>query len=80
MAESNTFKKVAEKIAEYRDIDVASITGETGFDSLGLDSLDIVELVMELEEEFGITIEVNEGLRTIGDVADMIDSLTGRGE
>jgi len=73
--EKNTFARVAEMIAENRDIDVAAITRETTFEDLGLDSLDTVELVMAFEEEFGISIEVNESLKSVGDVVDLIESL-----
>ena len=48
---------------------------ETTFESLGFDSLDTVELVMTFEEEFGVTLEVDENLKTIGDVVRLIDSM-----
>lgn len=70
-----TFEKVAQIIAENRDIDVSTIKMDTTFEELGFDSLDTVELVMTFEEEFGVTIEVNEGLKTIGDAVALIDSL-----
>jgi len=46
------FKKVVEIVADKLDIDAKEITPETTFEDLGADSLDIVELVMALEEEF----------------------------
>ncbi len=50
-------KKVADIIAEQLGVDVGEVKGEASFtDDLGADSLDIVELVMALEEEFGIEI------------------------
>lgn len=75
MANSKTFEKVAAMIAESREIDVTSILMETTFEDLGLDSLDTVEIVMAFEEEFGISIEVNENLKTVGSVVELIDSL-----
>jgi acyl carrier protein len=77
MEKSQTLEKIAALIAEDRDIDIASIRRETTFEELGLDSLDTVELVMAFEEQFGISIEVNEDLQTIGDVVDLIDSSIG---
>ena len=69
-----TFEKVAKIIAENRDIDVSEITMETTFESLGLDSLDTVELVMSFEEEFGISIEVDENLKNVSDVIKLIEA------
>ena len=76
MSKNQTLEKIVSMIAEDRDIDIASITRESTFEDLGLDSLDTVELVMEFEEQFGIDIEVNEDLKTIGDVIDLIDNMT----
>lgn len=70
-----TFKKVAELIAENREIDAATLAPETTFEELGFDSLDTVELLMNFEEEFGVTLEVSEDLKTLGDLSKLIDSL-----
>ena len=70
-----TFEKVAALIAENRDLDASELTMETTFESLGFDSLDTVELVMTFDEEFGVTLEVDEILKTIGDVVRLIDSM-----
>ena len=48
---------------------------DTTFEDLQLDSLDTVDLVMSLEEIFDITIEMQEGLKSVGDVVNLIDSL-----
>ncbi|NLM44001.1 acyl carrier protein [Lutispora thermophila] len=69
------FEKVQEKIAEQLGIDTDDITMESSFiEDLGADSLDIVELLMALEEEFDIEIpdEEAEKLVTVGDVVDYI--------
>lgn len=68
-------EKVQEKIAEQLGIDTDDITMESSFiEDLGADSLDIVELLMALEEEFDIEIpdEEAEKLVTVGDVVDYI--------
>lgn len=69
-----TFDKVVKILVDYNDCDASQITPETTLTDLGLDSLDTVELVMNFEEEFGITLEMNEGLQTIADVVALIDS------
>ena len=75
MANEELFVKVKDVIAEQLNVDGADITAESAFvDDLGADSLDIVELVMELEEEFGISIpdEEAENIRTVGDAVTYI--------
>lgn len=49
------------------------IKPETTFAELSLDSLDVAELVMSLEDEFGVTIEMNENLKTVGDITKYIE-------
>lgn len=69
-----TFEKVAQAIAQYKDLDVAEIKLETSFEELGLDSLDMVELIMELEESLDIQLEMDESLKTVGDVVSAIEA------
>jgi acyl carrier protein len=64
--------KIREIVAEQLGVDVEEITPEASFvDDLGADSLDTVELVMALEEEFGIEIP-DEDAEKIATVADAI--------
>jgi acyl carrier protein len=68
--------KVKKIIAEQLGVDESEITNESHFiDDLGADSLDTVELVMALEEEFGIEIpdEDAEKIQTVGDVQKYIE-------
>ncbi|XP_021836938.1 acyl carrier protein 2, chloroplastic-like [Spinacia oleracea] len=55
----------------------AKVTGETKFSEIGADSLDTVEIVMKLEEEFGVTVEEENAqtITTIQEAADMIEAL-----
>ncbi|MQL41668.1 acyl carrier protein [Escherichia coli] len=55
----------------------SAVTGESKFTALGADSLDTVEIVMGLEEEFGISVEEEsaQSITTVQDAADMIDKL-----
>lgn len=67
--------KVTEVIIEQLNADEADVTMEASFiDDLGADSLDIVELVMALEESFGVSIpdEDAEGIKTVGDAVEYI--------
>ena len=68
-------EKIKEIIEEKLNVDVADITEATSFkDDLDVDSLDLFELVMALEEEFGTEIpsEDLEGLTTVGSVIEYI--------
>ena len=68
--------KIKEMVAENLGVDAATITEESSFkDDLGADSLDLFELVMALEEEFGseIPTEDLEQIATVGDVIKYIN-------
>ena len=68
-----TFEKTAKILAEYKDIDVSEISLDSTFEDLGLDSLDTVEIVMSLEDEFGISIELDSSLKTVRELVELID-------
>ncbi|HPC35192.1 MAG TPA: acyl carrier protein [Candidatus Marinimicrobia bacterium] len=73
----SNFEKVQEIVAEKLGIEKSKITMEASFiDDLGADSLDTVELIMKMEEDFGIEIpdEDAEKLKTVGDVVNYLDS------
>ncbi|MCL2294867.1 MAG: phosphopantetheine-binding protein [Spirochaetes bacterium] len=70
---SATVEKIVKVLVEYRDFDAATVTRDTTFGDLGLDSLDTVDLVMKLEEEFGMEIPMTTDIKTIGNLADFID-------
>ena len=66
-------------IAEQLSVDEAAVKAEANFkDDLGADSLDLFELVMALEEEFGVEIP-SEDLESIVTVNDVITYLQGKG-
>ena len=70
------FEKICELLADKFDADASSMTMETSIkDALNADSLDVVELMMDLEEQFGITISDEEAMKlsTIGDIVKYID-------
>lgn len=72
------FEKVAEKLAEQLNISVSKIKPESKIgDDLGADSLDQVELLMGLEDEYGIVIpdEDAEKIVTVQDIVDELEKL-----
>jgi acyl carrier protein len=70
----NLAERVREIIAEQLGVDVADLKDETSFDELNADSLDVVEMIMALEEEFELEIpdEDTERIKTVGSVVDYI--------
>lgn len=68
------FEKISEYLAKQLDIPVDSISKDTTFESLGVDSLDIVEMVMDLEETLGIELELSDKITTVGELAEFVES------
>ena len=72
------FEKVRDALASQFDLDPETITMDTNLlDDLGADSLDVVELIMELENEFGVTIsdEAAAELYTVGRIVEYLDKV-----
>lgn len=72
----STFERLKSVTAEYMDVKPEDLRSDTTFtDDLGMDSLDHVELVMIVEEEFGIEINDDEALAclTLKQAVDLID-------
>ena len=70
---NNVFEKIVETIVDAKDIEAASVKPESTFKDLNVDSLDIAEMVMTLEDEFGVTIELEEGVATVQDLVNLIN-------
>ena len=67
------FEKIAKLIADYKEMDVQEIREETLLqEDLEPDSLDTVELMMSIEQEFDATIELNGEVKTVGDVVALV--------
>jgi len=74
----STFEIVVKAVATRTGRALEEITAETDVrEDLGMDSLDAVELIMELEDELGITIpsEKSADLKTVGQIIELIDSI-----
>ena len=74
------FEKLAALLSEQFGVDVDSITMDTSFEDLGADSLDIVEMTMAVEEEFGLEDMDEEDLSGISTVADLVRYLKSKEE
>ncbi len=69
----DTAEKVCAALAEK--FPGETVKPETTFQELKLDSLDIMDTVMTLEEKFGVTIELNERMESVGDLIKKIEAL-----
>ncbi|MCD8364941.1 MAG: acyl carrier protein [Clostridiales bacterium] len=72
------FEKIQSIIAEALDVEPDDISEETTFAELDADSLDLFQIISELEEEFGIEIPTEEAdqIRTVKDAADLIRNIS----
>ena len=68
------FEAIAELIAERNDIDPSTITPDMKFSDIGIDSLDTVEMLMNLEDKIGQEIELEEKVETVGDLVAYIEA------
>ncbi|MBR5931335.1 MAG: acyl carrier protein [Lachnospiraceae bacterium] len=68
------FEAIAELIAERNDVDASTITPDMKFSDLGIDSLDTVEMLMNLEDKIGQEIELEEKVETVGDLVAYIEA------
>lgn len=71
------FNAIAKVISERTGCDVSAVKPESTFSELGIDSLDTVELMMNLEDELGIEIELDQTVATVGDLDKFIQSKQG---
>lgn len=68
-------EKIIEILAKRLECEPSEITAETEFTALGLDSLDMTELLMDLEDAFSVEIEPDPSLHTVGDLTKRIEEL-----
>ena len=70
-----TIDTIRDILKENLDIDPSSVTEQSTFESLNIDSLDMVQLVCDLEDKLDIDFGEPEGLENVGDVIKHIESL-----
>ena len=66
-------EKIVEILADYKNVDVSEIKTDVPFTELGLDSLDVAELVMQIEDELGVTLEMSIQYNTVDKLAAYIE-------
>ena len=69
------YEKLVSYAAKQLELDPAEITPDSTFESLGIDSLDIVEMIMDLESELGVELDMeDQKITNFHELADFIDS------
>ena len=69
------YNKLVSYASRQLEIDASEITPASTFESLGIDSLDIVEMIMDLESELGIELDMeDQKIATFGELAEFIES------
>ncbi len=72
------YEKLVAFAAEHLELDPSEITPDATFESLGIDSLDIVEMVMDLESELGVELAIEEQTITnFGEMAAFLEAKVG---
>lgn len=71
------FETIARIVADRTGCDVSAVKPESTFSELGIDSLDSVELLMNLEDALGIEIELDQPVATVGDLDAFLQSKQG---
>ncbi len=70
-------EKIIEVLANHLEMDASEITEETTFADLGVDSLEAVEIMMEMEDEFGVEINPQEAGKSVSELAAYIENKQG---
>jgi len=69
------YEKLISYAAQQLELDIDEITPDSTFESLGIDSLDIVETIMDLENELGVELDMeDQKITTFGELAQFIES------
>ena len=69
------YEKLVSYASKQLELNPEDITRESTFESLGIDSLDVVEMIMDLESELGVELEMeDQKIATFGELADFIES------
>lgn len=69
-----TLDRVKKVLAEHLELDENEISESTTLEDMGVDSLDAVEIIMKLEDEFGIEIQAEDAGKSVKEFVDYIDS------
>ena len=69
--------KITKILQDYKGDDTLEVQESSTFEAMELDSLDLVQLVMDVEEEFGITIEMDSPITTVAQLIEVIKKAEG---
>ncbi|MGN0653749.1 MAG: acyl carrier protein [Oscillospiraceae bacterium] len=72
-----TEERIIKVIASHLEMEESEITEATTFEDLGVDSLDAVEIMMELEDEFGVEVKAEEAGKSVKELADYLNAKLG---
>lgn len=67
------FEKIRNIMVEQLGVEQNDITMETSFEDLGVDSLDLFQIIIEIEEEFNLQIEDAESIKTVGEAVTFVE-------
>ena len=68
------FEEIREIICEQLEVSPEEVTLETTFEDLGADSLDLFQVVIEIEEKYGIQLENAENIKSVKDAVDYVEA------
>ncbi|MGI6348849.1 MAG: acyl carrier protein [Eubacteriaceae bacterium] len=68
------YEKVVEILKQHSSMEGLDVTRETTFQDAGIDSLDFVEILMEIEEALGVELELEENFANVGELVDFVSS------
>lgn len=72
------FEKIKKIIEEQLEVDSNKITMNTSFEELGVDSLELFQIIIEIEEQFGLQIEDAEAITTVSEAVRFVEEKTNR--
>ena len=70
------FEEIREVICEQLEVEPEKVTLETTFEELGADSLDLFQVVIVIEDKYGIQLENAEKIKTVKDAVDYVTEAT----
>jgi acyl carrier protein len=73
MEDKMVFEKIRRIMAEQLGLNEEDITIDTSFKELGIDSLDLFQIIIEIEEEFGVQIEDAESIKTVEEAVNFVE-------
>lgn len=69
----NVLDELRDLIADNRGLVLAKVNADTKFSDIGFDSIDKVEMIMSVEEKFGVTLDNDIAVETVGELAKIVE-------